>query len=203
MLFGERAPRRGCLEQPQANTVAPASVQRENLMRKSLPVQWAATIGFALLGLGGCLALATSPDTSGPREEFCDPIVDYCLLYPDTLKRAARLQEENGLRLKLEQPACQVTVRGFKNALYPNMRAWYEYHLREAEAKYQNFRELESSYTEDLLVMQLVLDGALHLIKVHRLEERRWVVSRLRAPDTNQKATLTAIWNRVDVVPNL
>ena len=73
-----------------------------------------------------CLLFQSSTESIAPRQEYCETIIDYCLLYPDTLQRVAVLEEEHGLQLAIPSLDSEVGVRGFRNYVYQGLQGWYE-----------------------------------------------------------------------------
>lgn len=151
--------------------------------------------------LPACFVLQSSTESIDPRQEYCETVIDYCLLYPDTLQQVALLEEEHGLRLALPALDSEVAVRGYRNYVYHDMQGWYETEIRSKEAAYSQVEVIESGYTDNFLRLHMELDGRLHLVQVHRLGQERWVVVRWEAAANNRRSDIFALFDRIDVIP--
>ncbi len=161
-----------------------------------------AAVLLLAITLTACAGVRQSSVNPESRKQYCEPLLNYCVLYPDTFRQLSTLEEQKGVLLDLDAPDCTVTVEGFKNAMYQSPRDWYEGYIQEVDDRYESFLELEANFTDDIMELQLLADGELHLIRLHRLGIRTWVLTRLEAENDQARRQLIALWNRMDIIPN-
>jgi hypothetical protein len=148
-----------------------------------------------------CLVFQSSTQSIDPRQEYCETIIDYCLLYPDTLQRVAVLEEEHGVQLSMPGLDSEIWVKGFRNYVYQDLQDWYETEVRSKEAAYEAVDVKEANYTDDFLRLHMELDRRLHLVQVHRLDRERWVVVRWDATQDTRRPAAIKLFDRIDVIP--
>jgi len=161
---------------------------------------WVLTL-LLMIAFPSCLVFQSSTQSIDPRQEYCETIIDYCLLYPDTIKRVAILEKEHGLQLAVPSLDSEIGVRGFRNYVYQDLQGWYETEIRSKEAAYKAVEVKEANYTDDFLRLHMELDGRLHLVQVHRLDRERWVVVRWEAAENTRRPAAIKLFDRIDVIP--
>lgn len=148
-----------------------------------------------------CLVFQSSTQSTDPRQEYCETIIDYCLLYPDTLQRMAILEQEHGIQLAIPSLNSKIWVSGFRNYVYQGIQGWYENEIRSKEAAYEKVVVEGTNFTDDFLRLHMELDGRLHLVQVHLLDRKRWVVVRWEAAKGARRPAAIKLFDRIDVIP--